>query len=830
MDGRIIDDFHRNLTDETINEHFNYADSLKKNYREILTSMANDYSYYRKHVPKLLSSLENNNYHSVPYSINLFFSLYEELIDYKVFKLFDLSVMDFTVDDNRLDKMMSIFEAAYSVNNQQRISETNFDISSLSDEDKKGMAAFIIRKLQHDCEKLDWDKNMVEVTMMHFVFLRQILVSVNNAELFYHAVGLLFDRLTSSEYYQAGRDIGEEIILSSYKDGLPELGFFNSFRLYSNTASVHAGLLYANLSLMAILQKKPPYFEKFVKEIIWQGIKFFRNVNLPAWSIRLYNNIPKGIDFLGYERRSLDHTYFTVLLTTREPSLPYKLLDYLNKERETVLSNGVNEASPWLLTLYNVKRLYPEADFSPTGLGFFLNVFEMIVPAIYVKKNKDIIDADSPDLKSHLMRSLIRLNETRNSTDFVYDNESAIRISSRLIQYSVLNRDASSFLLSMVMKSDFSILFQSKISQELAPLVLPDVDIDTIETLYDDNKAFLKLLPVTPNVSIIWLGLSEEQIFQLQLFNGEYTFYSLSNWEYTDYEKLIDDDFFINLSFTETIKDKSGVRLISPEEFEIEEYVIKKRLNIAKISISNTAESVYIVKDMEISKLPHNLLLNENGELISKLIPVTNILSTEWLLQTKGTEPLGKDYSKSIWIPIESGDLTLNYLYSNIEQDLKDNSFNVFTQPDLVKPLSSDINIVCSHGSKNISEIQILFQEDNNNSTYDLNTVAGRGKVLIFFVCYSGSMRTDFFRNNVTSLVKRFITQGYEAVIAPFWALDVTIPRYWLPEFLSSLDAGMTISQAVFNANKKVYKQYPTPAAWACLHLYGNPNIYVSSV
>jgi hypothetical protein len=231
---------------------------------------------------------------------------------------------------------------------------------------------------------------------------------------------------------------------------------------------------------------------------------------------------------------------------------------------------------------------------------------------------------------------------------------------------------------------------------------------------------------------------------------------------------------------------------------------------------------------MELSKYPHNLLLNEKGDFIAKHIPVTNVLSTEWLLQTNDVALLPATYSKSIWIPIESGDIELNWLYSGIENTLQENAFEVFKQIELPKPLSTDINIVCSHGAKNISEVQIVFQEDK--ATYNLNTVIGKGKILIFFVCYSGSMKTEFFRNNVTSMVKRFIAQGYEAVVAPYWALDVTIPRYWLPEFLKSLDTGLTISQAMFNANMKVYEKYPTPAAWACLHLYGNPNLKTNAI
>jgi len=70
--------------------------------------------------------------------------------------------------------------------------------------------------------------------------------------------------------------------------------------------------------------------------------------------------------------------------------LPSKLLNYLNKEREKILAGGTFEALPWLITLYNVKKLYPSKDFSETGFGFYIKTFEMIVPPELVIKQKDI--------------------------------------------------------------------------------------------------------------------------------------------------------------------------------------------------------------------------------------------------------------------------------------------------------------------------------------------------------------------------------------------------------------------------------------------------------
>jgi hypothetical protein len=457
------------------------------------------------------------------------------------------------------------------------------------------------------------------------------------------------------------------------------------------------------------------------------------------------------------------------------------------------------------------------------SFGFYLTVFETIVPPETVKKYKAIIEGNSPDLKDYLKESLIKLNETRNSTDFVYDNESAIKISNRLIEYCIVNKDSSGFLLSMLLKSDYSILFKQKKSKELAPFILPEIDIDNLDILYEDDEKLFKALSLSKNKTIIWLAFSEGKLFELSLINNSYSFHSLTHWLNTEYRLLINSNYLVDFSFEDTIIKGGSKREKSPEEFTDEERQIASRLANQKFAIPLEAESIFLVKDMELSKYPHNLYLNMTGEFISKKIPITNILSTEWFLAARKDASIKKDYTKSIWIPTESGDMALNYLYDKIEDTLNHNNFAIHRSITLTSPLSSDINIICSHGGKNISEVQILSQK--TSFTYELNDVIGKGKILIFFVCYSGSMKTEFFRNNVTSLVKRFIAKGYDAVIAPFWALEVTIPNYWLPEFLRSLDAGMPIDLAVFNANKMVYSRYPTPAAWACLHLYGNPTL-----
>lgn len=820
-----IQNFNQKLTDERLHGNKRHQNELKSLYKEIISEMASDYDEYRNHVPDFLQSLENNRDASVPYSIDLFLELYDEFLNSKSFSQFDLSIMDHDPDDSTFEMMAPILEDSYMKNKAQRVSEDYFDLSTISGDDRKKMATLIIRKIQNDAKTLNWDDDLVFSNMSIAGFLRQILATLNNTELFYHTVGLIIDRFSSSEFNQAGRDFAEELIFSSYKQNVPHAGYFSAFRMYSNIQSIHASLIYANLSLTCILKKEPPYSDRFAREVIWQSMKFFRNVKLHHFAVEIYNGLPPSLNFPPYERRSLDHSYFTCLLSYHAPSLPSLLIDYLRREREKILEGGVHDAMPWLVILYNIKRIYPLADFSPNGFGFFLTTFELIVPADQVKKYKDVIEADSADLKKHLMESLVKLNETRNTADFVYDNRNALLISERLIEYSVKKEDAAAFLLSMVMKSDYSILFQEKQYQEFVPLILPKVNADELETFYDNTVDFLQKLSLGPTISMCWLAVSEEKLYQLQLVNVTFSFHPAEKWDLGMYRKLVDTDYFASLKFDDTKKTPRGVIQLFPEDHEVIEKKVIQELNIAEMLVDDKADELYIVKSMELSKFPHNLLVDKTGDFIAKKIPVTNVLSTEWLLQADKSQQLPNDFKKAAWIPTDSDDNDLHWLFGNIEDALKEHSFETFKTIELEKPLSADINIVCSHGAKNISDTQIISQE--GHYTYDLNKIIGKGKVLIFFVCHSGSMKTEFFRNDVSSLIKRFIARGYDAVIAPGWALDVTVPRYWLPEFLRSFESGETISRAMFNANKKVYERYPNPAAWACLHLYGNPNLTI---
>jgi hypothetical protein len=323
---------------------------------------------------------------------------------------------------------------------------------------------------------------------------------------------------------------------------------------------------------------------------------------------------------------------------------------------------------------------------------------------------------------------------------------------------------------------------------------------------------------------MIWLGIVEGKLFQLSFFQQAFLFTEPPKWSFKKFSIKRNGKYFSKLKFDTSKKVRGQVRSIDPDEHFAIEAEMAGQLEFGRISIPINAEFVFVVKDIILAPFPHNLLLDLNGEFIAKAVPVTNVLSAEWL-RSRPEVFLSANYSKAIWIPTESNDDTLPYLYSHLEDEITIRHFEISKVVDPPKPLSADLNIICAHGAKDIAELQVLFH--GNEMSFNMNKIVGKGKVLIMFVCHSGSAKNQLFKNESASLISRFIQQGYEAVVAPGWALDITVVRIWLPVFLSSIDEGDTIDQAVFKGNVAVFNQIPNPAAWACLHLYGNPGLKI---
>lgn len=824
--NNLLDEFNYKLTKTHLGEHIFSREDLLVLLNRILSAISIDYSTYRKYVPSLLYILEKNDMSSIIVLIDTYFINYYELIKVRDFSKIDSSLYNQDLDEQTVELYKTVFRNSISYEQKIRISDFILDKSIISQEEKLKFICLLITTIQEFAKENVWDNNTVQALAFDLPALRDLLNDQNDFCTFYFIVGIVMDRFGSSEYFQQSRDLAEELILSSYNDNCPYWGFFNSFRCYSNSSTVIPSLLYANLSFINALNSKNTFCQKYIVEIIWQGVKLFRNASLYDLVEEIFKSIPSHLDFDDYEYRSIAHSYFLSLLKRMDPKVPEIVLDFLNEHREIIFKTGISDAMPWLVTLYNIKRIYSSADFSQTGLGYYISVFEMIVPAELVSNYKAIINGDSIVLKQLLRKSLIKLNETRNIDDFTSDNEVALTIAGRMIGQAVELNDYESLLLAMMVKADFSYIFTEKKKEELTTLTIPHDDIESFNNIYGAESQTIIRFNEMQGYKFIWLIVAEYDVYLLQSIDGEFSCAILKEWNYEKFIELKNAGFFSQIFFDDTKKTTYEVRTLLPEEHIEASNNLITNFSFARI-IDKEKENypLLIVLDMNLSEFPHNLFLDADGVLLMLNHPICNILSTEWYLKYANKVQLNNAGSKSIWIPIDGGDFTIIQLHEKIKETLANFNFSTITSVEPKSLISSDINIIAAHGLNDIALTQIVFPDDTKS--INISKYLGSGKILIFLVCHSGSIKSTPFKNSISTIVKQFIVQGYYSVIAPFWSLEISVVSIWLPKFLNSFQSGKQIVEAVHDANLEVFNKHPAISAYACMHLYGDPHLSI---
>lgn len=800
-----------------------YSDhEIISNILEISNAIIIDYETYNKYISNFLNILEKSPETSISYLIHIYLELYDKIINSK--KIRNAKAVAFSFDENSDTFLMDLAKKEIKDHHRLRFSAILFTVDQYSKEQIEGMIGLSVSTVQKLLESTNWDLETINVIVIQLVLIRNLLASVNDKHTIYYLISDIIKNFSVSQHNQLSRDFSEEVVITSYIDQKIEYGFYNSFVSFSTSNSAIPGLTYAILSFCAALlnsQIDSLYIELVVKE----SIRFFRNIDLQKISIDLYNSIPKYIEFNNYDRRSLDHGYFTCLLKNVDSKLPSKILDYLNEHREEILIKGVHDAKPWLILLYNIKHIYTSADFSPSGLGFYLTVFEFVVPEQDYIEFKTMFFGEIPELKTLLKNSLIKLDETYYSDDLRHDNHNSIITANRIIKISTKNTDLEALIIAAMVKSDLTISFKDKGRIGVIPATINKLDEDTFISLYGKVSDTISIISGLDKYKFIWLLKSEMCVFVLQ-YNGKVTYTELKDWKDLNFRELLNTKFFSTLSFDTSIKTGHEVRMVLSEEYLEESDKIKSKIQFTKINFTNENMGVLIAMDMDLAGLPHNLLLDQESKFIYLKNPICNILSTEWFVNNHGKTKLFSSFSKSIWIPIECGDMTINMLYSKIVNAITNFKFSIDTSEKPNQPLSSDLNIIVSHGANNIAVKPALYPE-YNDIRLDFSSYIGKGKILIFFVCHSGSTQVTPFSNSISSIVKDYIMQGYSAVIAPSWSLSVESAPIWLAKFLESFNSGNRIISSVHDANIEIYNKFPTVAAWGCMHLYGDPDISI---
>ena len=164
-------------------------------------------------------------------------------------------------------------------------------------------------------------------------------------------------------------------------------------------------------------------------------------------------------------------------------------------------------------------------------------------------------------------------------------------------------------------------------------------------------------------------------------------------------------------------------------ELEQEAEDLKNNLSDCQIMISDNANRLLLVKDMDVAAYPHQLLIDQNkNEFIGSLLPTCNIISTEVLIKTNFEEPFHEHPSCAFWSPLNCSEFTFEIIKSKLQDIFATYNFALNKQNIPDRPIDAEINIACAHGGADISDTQWFYADDE--PIVETNKIIGKGKLL----------------------------------------------------------------------------------------------------
>lgn len=793
---------------------------------ELSPYVLQNYTNSREVMQRAISQLDRINDVAVPFLMSKLLSRINQLVD-----RFEKSIDGYddyiNVEWGEDSVRCILYRMAPYLKGENNIASPQLEMAnSLSIEERRQIASFIIESIQRYGMCSQWDKDTIENHILYFRILYSFCKVDNQMGWFFYFAENFVDRLATSQLYQSARDIAESLLMIGYQEGMEAEAYLCAARTYTILNQPLAGLLYMEIAMRKKLQQKAPIPYKESFEILWMVLKLSRCIRF--CSEKYLASITRAFDSLiplPYDVLSFYHTYFSVLFFAKQDRVLDDMADFLDSHREVFFKNLEHSAMPWITLVANVKMNCPSADISRFNL--------------YIEAAKSVVDYKSNALyldlfcheneAEHLKELIVRLNTTRNVTDYSHDNTLAMLYAKSLLDKAFLCKNHSHYLLGMHVRADFTFVRQNIWQNgiyERAEFI--DVDGKEYHLPIEDTRMLEDLMQQGEDNEVLWIGKGQRNLYSMLLLKGEFSFETLDSWSSLNIAAL-QSGIIRNLTYERDVK-KPGQPIYSKDNVELEQEAeaLKQKLAACKIPVEEGAERLLIAKDMDVAAYPHQLLLDANSDqFVGCQLPSCNIISTEVFIKTNFEEPLHKDFTCAYWSPFDSQEFTFAMIKGHIEETL--NKFHVVCndQTDPLLPINSEINIACAHGGADISNTSWFYADDK--PIVETDKIIGKGKLLILFVCHSGTISRPDYDNAMHTLIKRYIRMGYSSVIAPMWSLNTEILPLWLEVFMESVHQGEFVVDAVFKANMAVKEKYISPVVYACLHLFGNPFLHIGN-
>lgn len=751
-----------------------------------------------------------------------------EAIDDIANKFSKVSSPSYDYFDNGIDEKVYIQllnKITPFIGGKQNMANLNIGIAqSLTLEERKKMAGFCVQMVQHHGLKTSWNDDDIYNHSMLLMIMYSICKKDGVMDLFFNWSNNVSDRLNSSSQYQLARDFAENLLMIGHQEGMIAEAYFDASRAYTGGKHVLAGALYLNLALLD-LKKRNGVRQEMAFDIIWQMLKIMRETKFSKQpQIDQLLHIYDGLGMDDYKTLSVYHTAFGASMFSGVEETARRVEAFLSERRDIVYNHMEHSAAPWYSLIRTIRMNGAKGDYP------VMNSFEGMMRVILLNNgNQDFVNFynEKEDKSALLMEELVKIETTRNPEDIGNDSYKALLLAKEVLDKAAVDGKVEKFILAMRPKADFSFaMTERKQTDTFKKVEVVDAKGDDCKLKYGDADSLAWLFQAEKSDSVMWIGSGNEGIHRMTLIGNMYDFDRLETLEKIDIEKL-QKETISHFAFSRTGRDSSGTIYEKENiEFKQEADLIYKQMEGCQITVPGVVNRAFFIKDMELASIPHQLLIDERtGSLIGEKWPTANVISTEFLIKSNFNDPLPKGYSKSYWSPLNK-EGTFAGIKDGISKILDDYHFVVDDNDEPAVPLNSDLNIVCAHGADNISNTEWFYA--GGEPIVNTKKVVGPGKILLLFVCHSGSITYQHYDHAMHTIVKRYLRMGYSSVVAPMWSLNWEILPTWLGAFMKVIDAGGYVVDAVYKANMEVKEKYITPSAWACLHLYGNPYMKIA--
>lgn len=696
-------------------------------------------------------------------------------------------------------------------------------IANLNEKDRIQLFSTIVQILQNPKKLLNDDNSDINTMLLLLCAIRSIAITDDVKPLFYQAFYNVIDRVNHSEWKQDSRNLAEECLVCAYKDGLPHYGFLSLMRLYAVQKDPNGSLLYANC-LMESLNQLKQIPKQFVFEFLWSVLKMYRITGVRTG--KFTDCLKYFFDELSFSVTKtlyFYHTYYSMKVCESSTTVPSEIETFLNKYRESIFQLGEHSAVPWYVL---IKQIGQKQDLSQ-GLEVYLKQFQMMLSKETL--NSIVMNAvNKTDTYASLKESITKLMITRDDQNYNIDSTITVKLAKQLLPIAYQEKSQEKMLTAMAVLNDFSFVRKSfEQDNEINPLEAMPIERDKIESVYANPNGPINILRKIKDDSFIWIVEGEDGSYITTKYNQNFEFNFFENVRSAGFRKskasvqskLIFDTCDAKSRLSKDIK-----------SYEDEAAEINQGLSTSCFDLPH-AQRLMFAKDSSYAFYPHQLFFNpKTNRLYAEDYPTANFISTEFLLQNIDKCKISGSLTKAFWSPKDL-DLGLAQSYSHLSDILENFKIEIYAEESQlkdyypIKPLNSSINILCAHGNEKGKDAYCFSA--GNIKFPDIGQIVGKGELLILFVCHSGAMDNSNFDNAIHTMIKRFIRAGYQAVIAPMWALSTEILPNWLETFMSRFEEGVFVIDALYKANMAVKEQYPTPSAWANLHLFGNPYLHV---